>query len=352
MNKKSKNIILSKTFTREHSIFYCYVWQNSNLKFVEEWLGMSFKNMLFWQEKQTHRVAVWYDQRELESFNQIVAQKINADKNYFEKIVKGFNKRWGALLPYCRGERKIKDLKELAYYYDNLVAWWSPMSIIFVVVDLKEITQVVRDRALKLRAETEKYTDIKDSLFLDFFFDKFPEYKDIAHVMSPAEIFSLGDKNHLEASAVDAIRQRLDGCALVNNKLLSLPELPDELAKLGLVLEIVKAPGGIKILKGEPASKGKAKGRVRIILHGGELDRIKKGEIIVTAMTSPEFVPALKKAAGIITDEGGMTSHAAIISRELGIPCIVGTKIATKVLKDGDYVEVDANKGIIRILKK
>ena len=65
-------------------------------------------------------------------------------------------------------------------------------------------------------------------------------------------------------------------------------------------------------------------------------------------MTTPDFVPAMKKAAAIVTEQGGITSHAAIVSRELGVPCVIGTKIATRVLKDGDLVEVDANKGIVR----
>ena len=68
----------------------------------------------------------------------------------------------------------------------------------------------------------------------------------------------------------------------------------------------------------------------------------------MTPMTRPEFLPLMKKAKAIITDEGGITCHAAIVSRELGIPCIIGTKIATKVLKDNDLVEVDAEKGIVR----
>ena len=69
-------------------------------------------------------------------------------------------------------------------------------------------------------------------------------------------------------------------------------------------------------------------------------------------MTTPDLMPTIKQAKAIITDEGGLTCHAAIISRELGIPCIIGTKIATKVLKNGDLVEVDAEKGILKILKR
>lgn len=75
-------------------------------------------------------------------------------------------------------------------------------------------------------------------------------------------------------------------------------------------------------------------------------------EILVCSMTSPDYVPAMKQASAIVTDEGGLLSHASIISRELGKPCIIGTKISTKVLKDGDYVEVDADNGVVKILQK
>ncbi|MFC1612894.1 PEP-utilizing enzyme [Patescibacteria group bacterium] len=74
--------------------------------------------------------------------------------------------------------------------------------------------------------------------------------------------------------------------------------------------------------------------------------------MLVSHMTNPGIVPAMKQAVAIITDMGGITCHAAIVSRELKKPCIIGTKIATQVLKDGDMVEVDADKGIVRILKR
>ena len=111
---------------------------------------------------------------------------------------------------------------------------------------------------------------------------------------------------------------------------------------------------GIKEIKGAVASAGKIEkivGVVRIILDP-EKQKFKKGEILVTSMTRVEFVPIMKKALAIITNEGGIACHAAIVSRELGIPCVIGTKIATKVLHDGDLVEVDADKGVVRIIKK
>lgn len=100
-----------------------------------------------------------------------------------------------------------------------------------------------------------------------------------------------------------------------------------------------------KILTGAPASPGLVSGPVKLVLDIKHLDKVKTGDIMVTDMTTPDFVPAMKRAAGIITNRGGLTSHAAIVSRELGVPCVVGTTTATKVLKDGMIVTVNAVTG-------
>ncbi|MCJ7786912.1 phosphoenolpyruvate synthase, partial [Patescibacteria group bacterium] len=99
------------------------------------------------------------------------------------------------------------------------------------------------------------------------------------------------------------------------------------------------------ILVGTPASPGMAIGPVQIIKSIKQIDKIQKGEVLVTTMTSPDFVPVMKKVVAIITDQGGQTSHAAIVSRELGIPCVVGTEKATKVLKNGQMITVNGTKG-------
>lgn len=105
-------------------------------------------------------------------------------------------------------------------------------------------------------------------------------------------------------------------------------------------------------LRGVCASPGRAKGHVRIVSNPRKASNFKKGDILVTGMTSPDFVSLMKKAGAIVTEIGGVTCHAAIVSRELGIPCIIGTKIATKVLKDGQLVEVNANHGWVKIIKQ
>ncbi|MEI6494476.1 MAG: PEP-utilizing enzyme [bacterium] len=111
-------------------------------------------------------------------------------------------------------------------------------------------------------------------------------------------------------------------------------------------------------IKGVTANPGQAKGVARVIRSGYDnfdalhqmMEVMQQGDILIAETTSPELMLACQKAAAIVTDQGGMLSHAAIVSRELNIPCIVGTGNATDIIKDGDLVEVDAEKGIIKIL--
>ena len=103
----------------------------------------------------------------------------------------------------------------------------------------------------------------------------------------------------------------------------------------------------ITLVKGLPASPGIGRGKVKLIKDISEINLVEEGDVLVTAMTNPDMVPAMRKCAGVVTDEGGRTCHAAIVSRELQIPCIVGAKTATKTLKTGDTVTVDAVRGIV-----
>ena len=109
----------------------------------------------------------------------------------------------------------------------------------------------------------------------------------------------------------------------------------------------------VKELSGLGASKGFVRGRVKVCGGAREaLRKMEEGDILVIGMTTPDTVPAMKLASAVVTNEGGVTCHAAIVSRELNVPCVVGTHIATKVLKDGEIVEVDANRGVVRVMEK
>ena len=101
------------------------------------------------------------------------------------------------------------------------------------------------------------------------------------------------------------------------------------------------------LFKGIGVSPGQASGKVKVILNVKDISGFRRGDILVTEMTTPDWVPAMKIAAAVITNLGGKTCHAAIVSRELGVPCIVGTEKATKILKDGEIVTVDGQRGMI-----
>lgn len=122
--------------------------------------------------------------------------------------------------------------------------------------------------------------------------------------------------------------------------------------KVATIKKIIPSIESASVIKGQIAYQGLAKGVVKIIFDPlKESINFKKGDILVTNMTRPEFLPIMLKSSAIITDDGGILSHAAITAREMKKPCVIGTKIATKVLKDGDSVEVDANRGTVQKLK-
>lgn len=182
----------------------------------------------------------------------------------------------------------------------------------------------------------------------------------------------LGKQFHLPASIFDNLTQK-EALSLFegkkpNEKIISKRQEafvenyalkgPYEGKEAEVILqEFREEPTYSKIIQGQVASKGRVSGKVKIILVdysnlnklNREIKKMKQGDILVAETTAPEFMVAVKKAGAIVTDMGGLMSHAAIVSREFGIPCIVGTKFATHILKDGDFVEVDAEKGVIKI---
>jgi len=148
--------------------------------------------------------------------------------------------------------------------------------------------------------------------------------------------------------SVNLLKQRLISTVFIPGIYFKIETLKFFLQTHQQYLFKVEKVTNIKVLKGRVAYKGKAVGRVRIIKNKSQIATFRKGEILVSSMTTPIFLQAMNKASAIITDEGGVTCHAAVVAREIKKPCIIGTKIATQVLQNGDLVEVDAERGIIK----
>jgi phosphohistidine swiveling domain-containing protein len=104
--------------------------------------------------------------------------------------------------------------------------------------------------------------------------------------------------------------------------------------------------------KGVAASGGKVCGRAVVVLEAGQFSKVQDGDVLVAVMTRPEYLPIMKIASAFVTDEGGITCHAAIVAREMRKPCVIATKVTSKIIKDGDLVEVDADSGTVRLLER
>jgi len=161
--------------------------------------------------------------------------------------------------------------------------------------------------------------------------------------------------NRRQAFYKPIFAQRLERCCLVAEngdfKIYQGQACDEQITEL-----IGKHPADVKSenvkeLKGSVAYAGQAKGIVKIVLVAEDVDKVNEGDILVSSATNPDLIVAMKRAAAFVTDTGGITSHAAIVARELKKPCVVGTGKATRILKDGDMVEVDADKGIVKIIK-
>lgn len=150
-------------------------------------------------------------------------------------------------------------------------------------------------------------------------------------------------------SGEEAARRRRATCMILKDKQLTIHSGDDAIALARAAFD--QGVHDATHITGTGASKGVARGTARVCRGAKDaLERVKHGDVLICGMTLPDYVPAMRKACAIVTDEGGITCHAAVISRELGKPCVIGTKTATRTFKDGDMVEVDGNTGHVQKL--
>jgi phosphohistidine swiveling domain-containing protein len=165
--------------------------------------------------------------------------------------------------------------------------------------------------------------------------------RELLWLMTPNEIVSA-----LKGKIVN-IDHRKNNCAISvsGDEFVVYEKIPDFLD------EGIEEVVDVDMVKGVAGSKGIVKGKVRICKTSRDARLIENGEVMVAPCTTPDFIIGFQKAAAVVTDEGGVTSHAAVVSREMNLPCVIDTKNATDILRDGDYIEVDGGKGIVRIVE-
>ncbi|MFA5023648.1 MAG: PEP-utilizing enzyme [Patescibacteria group bacterium] len=233
----------------------------------------------------------------------------------------------------------LKELKDfVALVLSNMV---GDLFVLYMAEE-KSIPPAVRRRAYSLR-DGDHYFSSSNKVLVSTIKKLFPEIKDYANAVRFEDLDNIPSRAEL--------KRRYKNYICVANKYAKVETLTAYARKTGYQFIEEKATAISRGLKGQAANPGQVRGRVKLVFTTRDLDKVKKGDILVSPMTTANFMPALKKAAAIITDEGGLLCHAAIVSRELKKPCLIATKAATKFFKDNDLVEVDVEAGWVRKIK-
>ncbi len=349
-------VALDIVFTREYSLMLALIRSEAGRAKRLELAGFDPDRCLI-SEGDPGKIKFWYSKDEFWNLLSIVAQKFVADNVLFEKLISDYFASYIKLLPYFTRDSHVVTLDEFSWLYHQIFLWRGLADFINDIHRSKYTSDVVKKRAIEVREQTQHYYDEFDNLYKEFFATQsyLKDSADLQQVVTFEEFIALAHKE-LTTQQIGEIQKRRLGYVLANGTIYLKDELEYALSDIGCYIKHENREVGEVVISrelvGVAASPGRAQGKVRILHYRAQMAEFQRGEVLVTEMTTPDYISAMKKAAAVVTEEGGIMSHAAIISRELGIPCVTGTKIATQVLKDGDLVEVDADAGIVRILER
>ncbi len=360
---------IETVITRDNSLIDVMAWHEGYTSGMKEWLGWSYSETIFYIHNGYTEV-MRPPEEHLVEFKKVVLEKIDSDPAWFGTKVADFNILIDAIYSfYTASKVKIAgevDNKELALMYETyreevrkvigpfITTIWLPMwsetdSAILekykkeleVSIECRKKAEYIFPKGAELTNEilrmVSKQLKIEESLI---------------RVISADELL-----NYLQTGTkpdVNVLRKRYEGVLYSKKGIMitdnSDADLTKSIAEIGYEY-VPKKKIETKEIKGQSACKGKIQGKVRVIMSKKDIHLLQDGEVLVTAMTTPEYLPAMQKSCAFVTDEGGITCHAAIVAREMNKPCIIGTKIGTQILKEGQLVEVDADKGVVTILK-
>jgi len=351
-DNKTKLYKWIKFTEREADLFTVFCILFGYTKIFKKHIGINFQNFLVVYKKgiaSSYRESIEYE---------AILQHIKKNKRWFLEILNKLEKQNKLLKNFLAykdfkefSDQKLLNLfKKFVKIYQGYFPLFTLPKYYGMVFERKELSKDVKTK-LRLLRGTAYYEDIQDK-FLPSLFKEIGSRKNIKPELlsyaSPEEIIKLFSGDKIINNSL--LKERKKYCLIFVKKgkfNLFIKKQAQKIEKDQLKDNELK---DVSEITGQIAYPGNINGEVKIVLTKNDLKNI-DGKIIVTPMTSIRFIPFIRKVKGIITDEGGIACHAAIISREFKIPCIIGTKTATKILKNGDLVSIDAKKGIVKIKK-
>jgi len=328
--------VFNKEYTRDNSLIIQEIWGRVHMVDIEN-------NPSPYQPVQIIYIndgvaEIWDNGKSLDWFKDKLLSKNKIKPDFFWEKMGEYDRQLANLKTYW-----IKDYLDSVAELKKFIGLMREGTRNFVIFYYSAINPKtppdIRSQALKIRAKDTFYDDSNRLIFNTLKY-LYPQIKDLGITVLENDLDKM--------PTVKILQERFKNFVYISGQIAKIIKLEDFLKQNKQYEFIFDQTNKNDYVTGQIAYKGKVSGQVRILKRKNQVKDMKDGEILVSPMTTPDFVPAMKRAAAFVTDEGGIGCHAAIISREMKKPCVIGTKVATKVFKDGDMVEVDANNGIIK----
>lgn len=337
-------IHFTKEYERDVSLIVEALWAQKLTQFISDRLGIKvlFKSFIVFYATDEN-LQIWEYAKALSWYKDRLLKKNQKGDTFIKEIISEYKDLLAEIKIFWeRGPTADKAV--LKKYLKLIEEAFSLFSVWYYSLTDDRTPDDIHKLLVDLRSTDEFFS--RNDVFIKDCVPMLGGRRDYANLIFPEEFPDLPPLSVLKTRARGVVS--IDGKKYFLMSLDKFASAHPEYFFEGLVDDLKN----VQEIKGQAAFKGKMKGIVRIVKNREQMQKVKDGEILVSPMTTPDFMPAMKKASAFVTDEGGITCHAAITARELKKPCIIGTKIATKVLKDEDLVEVDAEKGMVRILEK
>ncbi|MFZ4631931.1 MAG: PEP/pyruvate-binding domain-containing protein [Patescibacteria group bacterium] len=343
---KDNPVVLSKWCSREYSLLqivqYCQLILEN-----KERTEYFMDHELFFYNSKIKMIEVYHSMPELDGLFKSIGG-LARDPMFVKEVIADFKQSLNELIPYFEGHKKTENISDFRLLYDLFYKFYRGNSYVWVLPLLNFLPEADRNMAMACREATEKYSSDRDAVLINNLKILFPFLGDLVRFLLPEEVF--GGK--IDDALKEKLEKRSLGFVYYRNELHQANEVRGFFHDHGLEIEKYDIGNNPDEIKGVVAQKGVVTGIVKLVFVAADLSKVKKGDIIISPMTRPEFLSTMKLSLAFVTDEGGITCHAAIVAREMGKPCIIGTKIATQILKDGDEIQVDADNGVVRILNR
>ena len=343
--EKKEKMVFEKTIERDSTLIMQGFFAQAMIEDNQQDFGVSnpYAPVII-HAVSADNIQIWENEKALCWFSDKLLAKNQKDESFLKNIAHDQQAVLEAIRPYWE-KGYLTESEEIEEYLRLVRRGVRNISLVYYTGMDERSPEIAQAIAAKVREDDEFFS--RNDIFITECVQARGHDESLAVVVLIGELVDLPERKVLE--------QRRRGCVLVDGKMLFLGTLDvfgqEHAAEMNFLVPETEQETTTEI-RGQVAQKGKVTGRVKIVKNRRQLDKVEEGDILVSPMTTPDFLPAMKKAIAFVTDEGGIVCHAAIVAREMKKPCIIATKIATQVLKDGDLVEVDADNGVVRILEK